>query len=128
MLCTIQCVQVVAMNAACAMKAQECLHAAIAVISSCFEEWGVIFLVELCRTRYDPKLLHQQYSILSHYPGRGSLPMMFAIRKRLVPFLKSVKWKGRVGALHFFHKFENLRAEFNIYILGFHGGHGGYDC
>ena len=87
-------------------------------------DWGVIFLseVDAYRANFYPNGL-SGHSSFRHWPGEGSLAMMFVVRQQFKHAVRSQIWKGRCGALHIFQRDPVAGNHVNLFIVGVHAPH-----
>ena len=96
----------------------------MSLVASVLPWWSVLFISE-ADAFHDDRLPHDcTHACFRHYPGAGSLAMVFAIRRDWGPLVKSCKWRGRCGAIHLQQHFSPHTRGVNFFIIGVHGAHG----
>ena len=99
--------------------------AVVELVASVLPDWVVIFLSEVDGVRrHLPPNDYSLHPSFRHWPGEGSFAMMFVIRKCHKHLVKSVKWRGRCGAVHLFQRDRVASNHMSVYILGVHAHHG----
>ena len=86
--------------------------------------WSTLFLSEVDGFYDDRSALTSAHCCYRHYPGVGSVPMMFAVHRRLGRCINFVSWRGRCGAVHLIQRNATNSLAFNIFCIGVHGAHG----
>ena len=103
----------------------EAQDAVLETIADVLPHWSVVFLSEVDAVRHDlPPNDYFTHPSFRHWPGEGSFAMMFIVRRCYRPFIRSMKWRGRCGALHIFCKTPEADTQNSVYILGVHSHHG----
>ena len=76
-------------------------------------------------TRPAPRCVHR---VERHFPGPGSVAMAWVIRKSVESLVRGIRWRGRCGALHLYHKPNAVSPGVNLCLTGVYAAHGDLLC
>ena len=82
--------------------------------------WSVMDILEADTKPETNYSWSPKFAVHRHHPGRGSCSMAFVVGSHITHVVRSVRWKGRVGALHL-RDLSNSDAELNYLMI--HGPH-----
>ena len=100
------------------------LDAVLGLVTRSVPMWATLFMSEFDGFHDDRAALLCKHKCVRHYPGVGSCAMMLVVNKSMQNFVKSIRWRGRCGAVHLYQAVSPTLQGFNIFCVGVHGGHG----
>ena len=100
------------------------LDAVLGLVTRSVPMWATLFMSEVDGFHDDRAALPCNHKCVRHYPGVGSCAMMLVVNKSMQNFVKSIRWRGRCGAVHLYQAVSPTLQGFNIFCVGVHGGHG----
>ena len=100
------------------------LRTFLLTLSSSNHTWDVLYISELCvpsDSFSDNFYDLDNVRVYQHWPGGGSIPMAFVVKRYMLPSIFDVAWSGRSGSLLL--RSTNPRLPFAV--VGAHLAHGG---
>ena len=104
--------------------ADEGLDASCVIVTTACPTWAAAFFSEMDAFQLARPAPRSVHIVDRHFPGAGCSAMAWVIRRPFACLIRSIRWRGRCGALHLFQRPHGNCSGVNIFLVGLHAAHG----